>query len=141
MRRGVTLRVGLRVVSRTRAAEPPLSRGASERRCAYMAAGWITQINNFSDSAFTIRTDDQTWRPVINSVQFAVDAPIAVPPRRTSATFVPIPFFPGGGMTIPPGPTTLNVQYMMIGWIDFARTRIDGPGGSVELTIGPKPPS
>jgi hypothetical protein len=106
-----------------------------------MAAGWITQINNFSDSPFVVRTNDQTWRPVINNQQFAADMPIDVPPRRTSATFVPVPFFPGGGVTIPPGPTTLNVQYMMIGWIDFARTRIQGPGGAIELTIGPKPPS
>jgi hypothetical protein len=90
-----------------------------------MAAGWITQINNFSDSRFVLKTNDGTWRPVINNQQFAVDEPIDVPPRRLN----------------PPGPTTLNAQYMMIGWIDWARTRIEGPGGAVEITIGPKPPS
>jgi hypothetical protein len=105
-----------------------------------MAAGWITQINNFSDSDFTVSTDDGTWRPIINGKQYAPNENILVPKRRTvDQVFQPIPWWPP--ITVPAGPTTLDAQYMMIGWIDWARTRITGPAGFVIATIGPMPPS
>jgi hypothetical protein len=108
---------------------------------AHMAAGWITRINNFSDYDFTVSTDDGTWRPIIGGRQYAKGEPIAVPKRRATPIVIPaappwIPF----DITVPPGPTSLDVSYMMIGWIDWARTTITGPGDSIAATIGPVSP-
>jgi hypothetical protein len=102
-----------------------------------MAAGWITQINNFSDFDFVVRTNDPTWRPIIGGKQYAVDEAISVPRRRKQNITLPLPP-PLPPITIPAGPTVVNVQYAMIGWVDFARTRIEGPGGSVDVLIGPE---
>jgi len=104
-----------------------------------MAAGWIVQMLNYSSTDFTIRTSDRTWRPVINGQQFAVDAPIALPRAIQPGDTLQLPFLPFP-IPLPPGPRVLNVDFAMIGWTDFARTRIEGPGGAIEVMIGPTGP-
>ncbi len=96
-----------------------------------MAAGWIIQVVNFSDHTFTLQTNDGTWRPVINGRQYKPDEAILAPPARKQA--IPIPPFG----EIPPGPTVLDVSFAMIGWIAWARTKLTGPMGAIDLTIGP----
>ena len=36
-----------------------------------MATGGIPQINNYSDSDFVVRSNDGTWRPVVDGKQHA----------------------------------------------------------------------
>lgn len=107
-----------------------------------MAVGWIDQIMNFSGSDFTVQTNDRTWRPVINGHQYAVDEriPVRRAYRAGEVVVIPAPFPGAPEIRIPMmagGPHVLDVDFAMIGWADFARTRITGPGGYVDVVIGP----
>jgi hypothetical protein len=105
-----------------------------------MAAVWITEIKNFSPHHFTLYQNDGTWHPIINGRGFKPDEPIAVPAARDTETtfFMPIGFPPTvTPVVIPPGPAILQCQYFFVGWTDFARTRIQGPDGGINVMVGP----
>lgn len=103
-----------------------------------MAAVWITRFINDTDTPITISSTDPTWRPWIGGTRVSVNQPFTVPPRRTSPTFVPLPFFPGGGITIPPGPTTVDASYWFVGWVDFAQTNVSTPTSQLKAVVGPQ---
>jgi hypothetical protein len=102
-----------------------------------MAAVWFTQIVNASDSDYTLDFTDQTWRPIVNGERYDVGRLITVPRRRSSAITIPspLPWIPP--ITVPPGPTNLDLQYAFVGWADFAHTRLAGPRGFVDFVVGP----
>jgi hypothetical protein len=84
----------------------------------FMCNVWIEQIHNWSNTTFTLNTDDGTWWPVIDGHKFRGGQyrdPIAVPP--------------GAGM---------NCQYFLIPFIEWGRLQITGPQGSaVKFAVGP----
>ena len=101
-----------------------------------MAAGWITRINNFSDSSFTITSSDGTWWPeFISGHQYKPNEPITVSGRRATPTVIPLPP-PLGPITIPPGPT--SVTFVPDDRLDRLGSHDDyRPWGLVFVTIGP----
>jgi hypothetical protein len=81
-----------------------------------MATVWIDKIWNLSDHDFTILQNDGTWRPWCNerSHSYGGDEPIPV----------------GHG-------EVLSFQHFFMPWVDWGRTRIEGPEGNLEFVIGP----
>ena len=102
-----------------------------------MAAVWFTQVLNNTDSDMSMDFTDKTWRPWSNNQQFALGSPVPVPRRRSNRIFLPSPFPGIPAIDIPPGPTLLNLQYAFVGWADYARTRLSGPGAFVDFVVGP----
>jgi hypothetical protein len=102
-----------------------------------MAAAWFTQVVNASDNDYTLDFTDGTWRPIVGGDRYEVGRQINVPRRRVAPITIPplLPWLPP--ITVPPGPTQLDLQYAFIGWADFAHTRLNGPAGFVDFVVGP----
>jgi hypothetical protein len=102
-----------------------------------MAAVWITEIKNFSrQHQFTLRQNDGTWHPIIGGRRYMQDEPIDVAPRH-DVTIRGVPEKGVPDTVIPDAVTQLNCQYFFVGWTDFARTQIQGPGGILNVMVGP----
>jgi hypothetical protein len=101
-----------------------------------MSAAWFTQVVNASDNDYTLDFTDETWRPIVGGTRYELGQPITAAKRRVDPiTIQPLPWLPP--ITVPPGPTQLDLQYAFIGWADFAHTRLSGPGGFVDFVVGP----
>lgn len=81
-----------------------------------MATVWIEKIWNHSDHAFVIKQNDGTWRPWVNER------------NKSYGRDEPIPIDPG---------EILTCQHFFMPWVDWGRTRIEGPQGNLEFVIGP----
>jgi hypothetical protein len=81
-----------------------------------MATVWIGKVWNLSDQSFTLLQNDGTWRPwcVERSHSYGRDEPI--------------PLAPGDVLTF---------QHFFMPWVDWGRTRVEGPDGNLEFVIGP----
>jgi hypothetical protein len=110
-----------------------------------MAMGWIKQIWNGTDSTFTLRQNDPSWRPIQDLVmtgplswagrKYEIDEAITVPPRIKSRR--PVPWIPFEVPVNPPMLSNMKFEYFIIPWAESGRLLIDGPGGSAEIVIGP----
>src|SRR6266540_1733602 len=82
-----------------------------------MTTAWIEKIWNLSNQSFTILQNDGTWRPYVQerNKSYASDEAISVSPGDV-----------------------LTCEHFFIPWIDWGRVRIEGPDGSLEVSVGPK---
>jgi hypothetical protein len=104
-----------------------------------MAAVWITRFINATNTPIRVSSDDASWRPWVGGRQLARNEEITIEAQRLQDVFVPIPFFPGGGITVPAGPTVVDASYWFVGWVDFAQTNIITPRSRLKAVVGPQP--
>jgi hypothetical protein len=108
-----------------------------------VAMGWITQVWNNTDTTFTLRQNDPSWRPIQDvgrganpffGRRYEPDEAIVVEPQ---ARFVDLPWGLGRLPVDPPQPRNIHFAYFVIPWAEDGRLLLEGPGGSVEIVIGP----
>ncbi len=81
-----------------------------------VATVWIEKVWNLSSHDFVIKQNDGTWRPWVNQHEksYGIDEPISIRPGET-----------------------LDIQHFLMPWVDFGRTRVEGPEGALDFVIGP----